>query len=1067
MLKKSEENILNLIKLGPILIILVSIIVMYLVVNSHEKYLEAQFNEVKNETIIDKKKIIKREIDSVYSYIHNEFKQAKYNIKIDVKHRVYEAIAITNSIYENNKHNKSNKELKKLIFDALRDIRFNEGRGYYFVYDVSGTNIMHPILPNIVGKNLWNFQDKKGTYIAREFARIVNTHEEGFLTWWWGKPDAKEESFEKIGFVKLFEPLGFYIGTGEYVIDYEKTLQRELIKKIQDIRYGKEGYVFVVDKEGTYLAHVKKVNIGKNRINLQDKNGVMITKEVIRIAQQGEGYLSYIGTIQPTTGKAAEKISYVRGFDKWNWAIGTGVYLNEIDSHIEERVTLIKENDEAQFQKILLINFFIFGTLFITALYLSRIMKNRFLKYNKSMRAKTEELEALNNTLEQKVEDRTKEQNSLLSLFEKGDSVLFRWNNDENWSVDYVSSNVCNLLGYSKDEFHRGVVSYVDCIHKDDLAQTVKEDEYRKKEGKEFFRHAPYRVVTKDGSIKWVLEYNLLVKNNQGEATHYLGYLLDETVNQEAREKLIAQKEELVKAEKEALNASQAKSEFLANMSHEIRTPMNGIIGMTTLALSKIDTDVNQAKDFTKKAKNSAKMLLGVINDILDFSKIEARKIEIEKRQVSIGEILSQMNDLFSYTASQKDISFEIEQDNIVPEYIMGDKLRLTQVLTNLVSNAVKFTQEGSIKLKIELLSKKADDIELKFSVIDTGKGIAKENQDKLFKSFEQEDSSISRNYGGTGLGLTISKNLVELMGGEIGFNSIENKGTTFFFTLNTELVKEKNIKKKDTRANQDSQEDKILDARILLVEDNDINQELAYNFLTQIVKEVDIVSNGQEAIETLTSKEPDYYKLILMDIHMPILDGNSATIKIKEQDKYKALPIIAMTANILKRDLEYSMQCGMCDYVTKPFEVQELFEKVKYWINKEKKVAAISVKKVNKGSNEVLNTEVAIGRMMGQKKIYEEFLEKFLQNRSTSITELEKSIDENNLDEAITQAHTLKGILGTIGAVRLSNIVVQIETCLMTKKKVKKSLLTCANEQMKILVEEVKKYLSNNEVRG
>lgn len=1056
MLRQSEEKILNLIKLGPLFIVFVSVIVMYLVVDSHEKYLEAQFKEVKYEITIEKKKLIKREVDSVYSYIRNELKKAKYNIKLDVKNRINEAMAIANSIYKNNKHNKSDEEIKKLIFDALRDIRFNDRRGYYFIYDIGGTNLMHPILPDIVGTNLWDFKDTNGTFIFHEFANLIKNHGEGFLTWWWGKPDAKDENFEKIGFVKLFEPLNFYIGTGEYVVDYENALKKELLSKIQEIRFGKDGYVFIVDKEGVYLTHVKKENIGKNRINLQDKNGVMITKEVIRIGQEGEGYLSYIGTIQPTTGEASEKISYVKGVKNWDWAIGAGVYLNEIDSGIEERISLIKENDESQFEKLLLINLFIFGTLFITSLYLARMMKIRFLKYNKAVKEKTEQLVTLNNTLEQKVEERTKEQDSLLSLFEKGDSVLFRWNNDENWSVDYVSSNVGNLIGYTKEDFVNGKISYVDCIHKDDLQQTIDEDEFRKQENREFFRHAPYRVVTKDGTVKWILEYNLLVRDNEEEITHYLGYLLDETSNQEARK-------ELEVAKKQAVDASHAKSEFLANMSHEIRTPMNGIIGMTTLALSKIDNNVEQAKDFTKKAKNSAKMLLGVINDILDFSKIEARKIEIEKTQVSVGEILSQMNDLFSYTAAQKDIKFSIEQENIVPEYIIGDKLRLTQVLTNLISNAVKFTNEGSISLKLELVSKKDEDIELKFSVSDTGKGIAKKNQDKLFKSFAQEDSSISREYGGTGLGLTISKNLVELMDGEIGFDSVENEGSTFFFTLNTKLVKEKNIKKKDTSLIIDEEENKILDTRILLVEDNDINQELAYNFLIQIVKEVDIANNGEEALDILDSKEEGYYKLVLMDIHMPILDGNNATIRIKEQDKYKDLPVVAMTANILKKDLEYSMKCGMCDYVTKPFEVQELFDKVKYWVNKNEKVKTISLNIKDENSDKILDFELAIERMLGQKKFYREFLEKFLENRADSFNKIEELIQKESFEEAISEAHTLKGILGTIGAIKLTEIIVEVEHLLISRKEINTELIKKSNEQMDRLIIEIKKWLKNN----
>lgn len=1054
MLKNNEEKILNLIKLSPLSIVLISIIVLYTIFINNNKILEQQIKQIEEQSIIEKKSIIKREVEIIYNYIENELQQTKLNIKQNTKNRVNEAISIIKSIYRNNP-NKDENEIKKLIIDVLRDIRFNGKRGYFFINDIKGKSIMHPISPELENKSLWNIQDKSGIFPVRESIKVLLKKKEGFLTYWWNKPDKKEENFEKISFVKLFKPFNWVVGTGEYIVDYENILKEQLLKKIQNIRFGKNGYIFVYKDDGTTLSHVKKELIGKNRINLQDESGKFLVKEIIEVGKKGEDYISYVGTVKPSTGKPAEKISFIKGFNKWNWSIGAGVYTGEIDAQIEQKNNLILKNNNSQFKKILLLNLFIFTFLFITSLYLSRVTRNKFLAYNKARKEKTEELEKLNNTLESKVEERTKEQNSLLSLFDKGDSVLFRWNNDENWSVDFVSSTVSNLIGYTKEDFVEGVVSYADCIHPDDLQQTIKEDAYRKKENKEFFRHAPYRIITKDGTVKWILEYNLMVKNKNDEVTHFLGYILDETSNQKSRE-------DLEIAKRQALDASHAKSEFLANMSHEIRTPMNGIIGMTTLALSKIDTDVEQAKEFIKKGKNSAKMLLGIINDILDFSKIEARKIEIENKQVSLGEILSQMNDLFTYIASQKDIKFTIEYDNMVPEYILGDKLRLTQVLTNLISNAVKFTQKGSIKLKIELLSKEKENIQLKFLVSDTGKGIAKENQHKLFKSFSQEDSSISREYGGTGLGLTISKNLVELMNGKIGFESFKNEGTTFFFTLNTKLVEEQNIRTKEKKVLK-NENNEILDARILLVEDNNLNQELAYNFLSQIIKEIDIANNGQEAVDMLDSKEADYYNLVLMDIHMPILDGNNATIKIKEGKRYKDLPIIAMTANVLKKELEYSVKCGMSDYIIKPFEVQELFDKVVYWINKKRKVKTVSLKEKKESNNKTLDTNSAIDRMLGQKDLYKNFLESYLSNKIDTFNKIEKLIEKNRLNEAISELHSLRGVLSTMGAIKLSEILLKIEDNLKTKGKTSNVLIKNAKCEIKLVIQEINKWLNEN----
>lgn len=348
MLGKSEEKILKLIKLGPLFIIIILIMVMYVEFTTNNKILEQHITQITEEATTEKKAQIKREVESVYKYIKVELSQTKQNIKQNIKSRVNEAHVIANSIYQNNR-DKDDKTIQKLIFDALRDVRFNEGRGYFFIYTIDAINVMHPTLPHLEGTSLWNFKDKKGLYVTQTLKKMINKDKEAFLTWWWTKPSDKINNYEKVGFARAFEPYNWYIGTGEYVVDYENTLKKELLRKINKIRFGKDGYVFVIDEFGTYLSHVKKENIGLNRINLEDKNGFMITKEAIKTAQHGEGYISYFGIIQPTTGKPAEKISFIKGFEKWKWAIGAGVYMNELNSQISERNEIIIKNNDSQF----------------------------------------------------------------------------------------------------------------------------------------------------------------------------------------------------------------------------------------------------------------------------------------------------------------------------------------------------------------------------------------------------------------------------------------------------------------------------------------------------------------------------------------------------------------------------------------------------------------------------------------------------------------------------------------------------------------------------------------------
>lgn len=521
------------------------------------------------------------------------------------------------------------------------------------------------------------------------------------------------------------------------------------------------------------------------------------------------------------------------------------------------------------------------------------------------------------------------------------------------------------------------------------------------------------------------------------------------------------------KIEEKLLKANHAKSEFLANMSHEIRTPMNGIIGMLNLALSKIDTDTELSKEYVKKGHNSAKMLLGIINDILDFSKIEARKIDIDNKPFNLREIVSQLNDLFGYTARQKDLELIIIQDQFTPEFIVGDKLRLTQVLINLVGNAIKFTQKGSVKIKIQLLSKESDDFTLKFSIIDTGKGISKDKQRALFKPFTQEDNSISREFGGTGLGLVIAKSLVELMGGEIGFESKEGEGSSFYFTITSKLIEEeinykKKIKKSEIK-NFDTEDKKILNARILLVEDNDINQELAHTFLKEIVSDVEIVSNGKEAVDKVFNNNPDYYNLILMDIHMPIMDGYTSTKNIKQNKKFKNIPIIALTANAFKKDLDKCLDIGMSDYIIKPFDVKDLYNKVRHWVNSNGKIKRISLQKNEGENNKTLDTKEAISRMIGRNDLYKNFLESFLKDRINDFTILETYIIKAKFDDATNLAHTLKGVSGTIGAMKLSNLFAKIERSLKSNQKVDKNLIDETQNELNLVIKEVRKWVKSN----
>ena len=407
----------------------------------------------------------------------------------------------------------------------------------------------------------------------------------------------------------------------------------------------------------------------------------------------------------------------------------------------------------------------------------------------------------------------------------------------------------------------------------------------------------------------------------------------------EAKERLEQRDAMLQTALEKSQAASVAKTNFLSNMSHEIRTPMNAIIGMTIIGKTAGDLE---KKDYAfGKIEGAANHLLGIINDILEMSKIESGKFQLTFVEFNLEKLLQKVTNIISFPVSEKRQKFTVHIDDDVPRFLVGDDQRLTQVITNLLSNAVKFTpEEGSIYLGVNLEQSMNNFYRLKFAVKDTGIGISREQKERLFTSFEQAEKSTSRKFGGTGLGLAISKSIVELMDGAIWIESELGKGAAFFFTINIKGGGN------NPRTEEDSPQDKITAGalqtetfagrRLLLAEDVDINREIVIELLKPLQLEIECAVNGLEAVQMFAA-DGGKYDLILMDVQMPEMDGFEATRKIRESDlpNAKEVPILAMTANVFREDIEKCLKAGMNDHIGKPLDIDDVLKKLKYYLNR------------------------------------------------------------------------------------------------------------------------------------
>jgi PAS domain S-box-containing protein len=525
----------------------------------------------------------------------------------------------------------------------------------------------------------------------------------------------------------------------------------------------------------------------------------------------------------------------------------------------------------------------------------------------------------------------------------------------------------------------------------------------------EVFSGVEIRRKKRDGSLTELSLFTAPLRNSESKIYGVMA-MLEDISSRKAAEK------ELQEAKKAAEAANRAKSEFLANMSHEIRTPLNAITGMTRLLLeTRLD---EEQRDYAETIQLSSELLLAVLNDILDFSKIDAGKMELDKVDFNIKQTVEDVIKIMGVSAQNKniDLLYHIEPDLDI--CFQGDRNRLRQILINLVNNAIKFTPKGHVRITVQhaIVQNNLSDnhCTLHFEITDTGVGIPKDRINRLFQAFSQADSSTTRKYGGTGLGLVISKALVEMMNGQIGVDSEEGKGTRFWFTA----VLEKSVKcdvssvMKEYNLNTFHLTPDIFPhSTILLAEDNEFNRKVAQGILKNLKFAVDAVSDGKEAIRAVQTKA---YDLVLMDVQMPEMDGIEATRHIR---KFSDIPIIAMTAHAMQSDRQHCLDAGMNDYLTKPIQPEELLRVIEKYLHPIPTSAPIFDK-----------TEL-IMRLGNDQELFKEVIALFLETTPDRIRLLKSALNEDNAESAKFHAHSLKGAFANIAAHSLRDMSLAVES--------------------------------------